>query len=192
MYSEAKRTDTLELRAEKVLLQSQTRTVGSLCSKSLTTLLGKRFYKQNLGGGLQACVTFSLIGWWEVTGWWSRKLNHHSSSSNHSGISVLLLSLKLPSSTWVGALVSVSDCFVFPLRRNQDPAPSPHYFLTAFLFFSLQSLTPLISNCLHLLFETRTWKDSCVLESLTGFCCFSLILVIFCDSGPFHTFCTLF
>ena len=105
-------TDT-ELGAEKGLLQSQEKTVGSLSSKSPTTLLGKRFYKQNLGGGLQGYVTFSLIGWWEVIGWWSRKLHHQPSSSNHSGIHVLLLSLKLPSSTWVGALISVSHCFVF-------------------------------------------------------------------------------
>ena len=78
--------------------------------------------------------------------------------------------------------------FCVSLRRNQDPPPSPLYFLTASPFFSCSPSTPLISNCLHLLFETRTWKDCCVLEGLTGFCCFSLILVIFCDSGPFHTF----
>ena len=193
MHCEAKQTDTLELGADKGLLQSQTRTMGSLCSKSPTTLLGKRFYKQNLGGGLQGCVTFSLIGWWEVAEWWSRKLNHQSSSSNHAGIHVLLLSLKLPSSTWVGTLVSISDCFVFPLRRNQDPAPSKHYFLTAFLFFFLQSLTPLINNYLHLLFGTRTWKDCCVLEGLTGFCSVSAwSLWSFVTVVHFILFCTYF
>ena len=49
----------------------------------------------------------------------------------------------------------VSDCYVYPLKRNQDPAPSLHYcFLTAFPLF-LHSLTPLISNCLNLPFGTQ-------------------------------------
>ena len=49
----------------------------------------------------------------------------------------------------------VSDCYVYPLRRNQDPASSLRCcFLTAFPLF-LHSLTPLISNCLDLPFGTQ-------------------------------------
>ena len=90
-----------------------------------------------------------------------------------------------------GCLNFCITLFCVSLWRNQDPAPSPHYFLTASpFFFFLQSLTPLISNCLHLLFETRTWKDLCpggphrILFSL------NLTFVIFCDC--FILFCTLF
>ena len=46
-------------------------------------------------------------------------------------------------------------CNVYPLRGNQDPAPSLHYcFLTAFPLF-LHSLTFLMSNSLNLPFETQ-------------------------------------
>ena len=39
----------------------------------------------------------------KVTGWCSRNLNHQPSGSNQFGVHLLALSLKLPSSTWVGA-----------------------------------------------------------------------------------------
>ena len=43
-----------------------------------------------------------------VIGWWcSRNLNHQPSGSNRSGVHMLVLSLKLPSPTWMRALVSV-------------------------------------------------------------------------------------
>ena len=71
-----------------------------------------------------------------------------------------MLSLKLPSSTWVGALVPAEELkdellYIYSLRRNQDPALSPHYcFLTTPPLF-LHSLPFLISNCLNLFFETQ-------------------------------------
>ena len=46
-----------------------------------------------------------------------------------------------------------SHCYVYPLRRNQNPAASLHCFLTVFPFF-LHSLSLLISNCLNLPFRT--------------------------------------
>ena len=52
---------------------------------------GRSTYRQNLGVGLQGVAFFWLVAG-EVTGWFSRNL---------------VLSLKLPSSTWVGALVPV-------------------------------------------------------------------------------------
>ena len=57
---------------------------------------------------------FRLVGG-EITGQCSRNL---------------VLSLKLPSSTWVGALVPTENSKVLLcifLRRNQDPAPQLHY-----------------------------------------------------------------
>lgn len=98
----------------------------------------------------------------EVTGWGSRNLDNQPSGFNQSGVLVLVLSLKLPSSSWVRVLVSseLSDCSVYPLRKNQDPAPWLQYcFFSAFPLF-LHSLTLLISNCLNLPCGTqgRSWS----------------------------------
>ena len=68
--------------------------------------------------------------------------------------------LKLPSSTWVGALFPVKELknilLLYPLKRNQDSALSLHYFcfLTTFPSF-LHFPTSLVSNCLHQLFGKR-------------------------------------
>ena len=69
-------------------------------------------------------------GWW-WTGWWSR---------------LLVLSLKLLSSTWLGAFLQAEElkglcCYINPWRRNRDFFP---------LF--LHSLTSWVSNCLNLPF----------------------------------------
>ena len=74
---------------------------------------------------------------------------------------MLVLSLKLPSSTWRGRWFLEKDsemCIrllcVSP-EEESGPCPSVHYcFLTAFPFF-LHFLTPLISNSLNLLFVTQ-------------------------------------
>ena len=71
----------------------------------------------------------------------------------------LMLSLKLPSFTWVGGFSSyrrtqrfVPDCYVYSLRRKRE---SLHYcFLTAPPLF-LYSLPSLVSNCLNLPFGTQ-------------------------------------
>ena len=69
-----------------------------------------------------------------------------------------MLSLKFPSSTWVGILVLAEElkdiAYVYSWRRNQDPAPWLHSFFIALPFF-LDSLTSLISNCLNLPFGTQ-------------------------------------
>ena len=72
-------------------------------------------------------------GWW-WTGWWSR---------------MLVLSLKLLSSTWLGAFLQAEEfkgfcCYINPWRRNWDCFP---------LF--LRSLTSWVSNCLSLPFGTQ-------------------------------------
>ena len=75
-----------------------------------------------------------------------------------------MLSLKLPSSTWVGGLSSCTRtqryCYVYFLRGNQDPAPRLHYCLLAAPPLSLHPLPSLISNCLNLSFGTqgRSWR----------------------------------
>ena len=102
-----------------------------------------------------------------------------------------VLSQKLPSSTWVGALGPVGELrdtyqvVLYPLR-SQDPAQLLHYhFLTAFPLF-LHSLTPLISNSLNLPFGTQgrcrrlkpfsykqemgTQKGFCIREDPAGSC----------------------
>ena len=45
----------------------------------------------------------------EVTGWGSRNLDNQPSGFNQSGVLVLMLSLKLPSSSWAGVLVPVEE-----------------------------------------------------------------------------------
>ena len=123
---------------------------------------------------------FRLVGD-EVTGWCSRNL---------------VLSLKLPSSTWVGGGLSSyrrtqRSCYVYSLRRNQNPAPRLHYcFLTASPLF-LHPLPSLMSRCLNQLFgiqgrsswlnepyflqiETEDTEKICIREGPSGSCCISL------------------
>ena len=72
---------------------------------------------------------------------------------------MLALSLKLPSSTWLGALVPVEELRDICIRSSclsleEEPGPCPKLhdcFLTTFPLF-LHSFPPLISNCLHLPF----------------------------------------
>ena len=95
------------------------------------------------GERCRVCDFLWLVGG-EITGWYSRNL---------------VLSLKLPSSTWVGALVPTEELkgigYVYSLWWNQDPALLLHYyFLTASPLF-LHSLSSLISNCLNMPFGTQ-------------------------------------
>ena len=52
------------------------------------------------------------------------------------------------------------SCYVYFLRRNQDPAARLHYCLLTVSPWSLHPLPSLISNLLNLLFETqgRSWR----------------------------------
>ena len=65
----------------------------------------KKVLYGNLREGCRVC-NLPLVGG-EVTGWCSKNLNHQPSGSNQSGVPVLVLSLKLPSSTWAGPLVPI-------------------------------------------------------------------------------------
>ena len=95
------------LRQRKVYCKGQARSMGGSCSKHPNSpiVFWEEFLKTNSGGGLQDAW---LVGG-EVTGWWSRNLSHQPSGSNWSGVNVLMLSLKLPPSTWVRALVPVKE-----------------------------------------------------------------------------------
>lgn len=73
---------------------------------------------------------------------------------------VLVLSLKLPSLTRVGApgLAECRDLYqsaIPPPRKKQDPALSLHYCFLAAFPLSLPSLSSLISSCLKLPFGTQ-------------------------------------
>ena len=81
------------------------------------------------GGGwslhyLPLCAGFLLIGWW----WGNRNL---------------VLSLKLPSSTWVGALVPAKELKVLLcIFLEKEPGPCP---VTALLFLDCFSLVSVFS-----------------------------------------------
>ena len=83
----------------------------------------------------------------------------------------------------------VSDCYVYPLRRNQDPTLSLHYcFLTDFSLF-LCSLIPLVSKCLNLPFGTqersRRLKPFSYKQEMGDM---ESLLYLFCTNGSFLTF----
>ena len=157
-HSEAKQAETSEFGAERVLLQGQARRTGSSCSKDLNSPVD--FKEEGFIGnvceeGCRVCTLLWLVDG-EVTGWCSRNLDHRPSGSYQSGVHMLVLSLMLPSSPWVGGLLScrrtqryVSDNYVHPLRRNQDQSPSLRHCLF------LHSLAPLNTNCLNLPFGTQ-------------------------------------
>ena len=91
------------------------------------------------------CVTFFWLTGGEVTGWCSRNL---------------VLSLKLSSSTWIGALVSSelkNYCYMYYLRRNPK---------AALLFLDCSSLVSLssLSSDYHL-FEPALWNPGKVREA---------------------------
>ena len=98
MHKEAKQTQTSEFGAEKGLLQGSSKENRWLMLK--TAKLPKGFRGRVLVGkiwdkGCRVCDVFS--DWLVVTGWCSRNL---------------VLSLKLPTSSWVGAL--------FPAEEPED------------------------------------------------------------------------
>ena len=104
---------------------------------------GEVFIGKIWSEGCRVC-DFLVVGWWEVKGWCSRNL---------------VLNLKLPFSTWVGALFSAEELkdiiMYISSGRNKDLAPLLHYcFLTVPPLF-LHSLTSVISSCLNLPFGTQ-------------------------------------
>ena len=100
-HSEAKQTWTFG--AEEGLLQGQARRMGGSCSKNPNSLMGfgEKFLEAKLGVRAAGCVAFFWLVGGEVTGRCSRDL---------------VISLKLPSSTCLGALVpaeELKDIFMY-------------------------------------------------------------------------------
>lgn len=98
--------------------------MGSSHTKTgLTSGLGEEIYRQNLGNCLQGVAASLCLVDGEEIG----QFRNQTSSSNWSGIHRFMLSPKLPSSTWIGALdsyrktqTSASDCYVYSLRKYQE------------------------------------------------------------------------
>ena len=149
MHSKAKQTQTSEFGVENSLLQGKARRTGGSCSKTptLQCFLGKSFYRPKFGMRVAGCMT--PPDWWvsgEVTGQYSRNL---------------VLSLKLPSSTCVGALVPTE---VFRHLMYIPWEGTRILFLTAALQLLdcssfLHFLTLLTRNCLNLLFGTQEFLE---------------------------------
>ena len=131
-----------------ISLQSQPRRMGSsACAQKAQTplqLSGKGFYRQCGEGGSQG-VHNSLMGcWWSVG-----NLNHQPSSSSQSGVSMLVVSLQLTSSTCESAQGHGSEYFPRPLRGSLafdsryffllDSLPLCLHFLTSLIKFALQN-----------------------------------------------------
>ena len=97
-------------------------------SELLKGIQGGSLYRYLKGGeGCKVC-NLPLIGWWWGDRWCSKNLSHWHSGSSHR-----VLSLKLPSSTWVG----LSGCYI-PTRRSQQHTPRLCY---GFFLHSLTLIT---------------------------------------------------
>lgn len=148
----------------KVYCKAQTRRMGWLTLKRSTQTLqwfsGKNFYRQNWGECCRVCDP-PLTGWWWGNRGCSRNLYYQPCSSNQSGVYVLRFILKLPPSTWVGALVPtelryVSNCYAHLPRKNQDPAPLLYYGF--FCILSLRQLATVRICPLELREGLAGWK----------------------------------
>ena len=139
MHSVAKQM--LQSVAKKVLFQGQTRRIRQLMLEKpeLPMVFREKILYGKLGVKAAGC-DFLLIGWWEITVQCSRNL---------------VLSLKLPSSISVPALVPRRPqrcCYVYSLRKNQDPAPGLLYCFLIILPLLLLPLPSQINKCLNLSF----------------------------------------
>lgn len=150
-HSEAKKLETWESGAEKGLLQRLWKESGQFMLKKLKfqMVFGEAFLWAKPGGRPAGGVTLLSLVSCKITGWCSQNLNHRSSGSSQSGVHVLVLCLKLPSSSWLGSLVPTEG-----LRNTCQivtSTPSPHQeesgpcFIAAVLFidcFSFASAFP--------------------------------------------------
>ena len=118
---------------------------------------GPQKQKETFGVRAAGCVSFNWLVGGEATELCSRNL---------------VLSLKLPSSTWVGAPVLQNSkyCYACFLSKNQDLASRlyPHLIVLLFLY----PLPSLISNCLNLPFVTqgrsRRLNEAYILQTRNG------------------------
>ena len=99
---------SLEQREAYCRVRQREQAVHAAKTQTIAWLWPKSFYRWNLGEGCQCGTVFWLAGG-EVTGRCFRNLTHQRFGSDHSGIHVLELSLKLPSSPWVGTFVPMEE-----------------------------------------------------------------------------------
>ena len=146
------------LEQREVYCQVKRGEQSSSCSKCPNSLmiLGKSFYNRIWWGGLLLGDLPQLVGG-ELTGWWSRNLNHQSSGSNQSGVHMLVLSLP-----WGRDLSSCSGtqiCIRLPCVTLGRTRTLPHHCAAPswppLLCFCVPSLSSLISICLNLSFVTQ-------------------------------------
>ena len=99
-----------EFWTEKSLLQGPSKENGQLMLKKpkLSDGFQGRVFKGKFGGRAAGYMTFFWLVGGEIM-WCSKSLNHQPSGSNWSGVHMLMLSLKLPSSTWVAMWLSFAN-----------------------------------------------------------------------------------
>ena len=97
-------TNTRAWIRERLNCKGQVRGMGVSCSKDPKSLIGFREESLQIKLGVKEAghLTCLWLAGVEVTGCRSRNLNCRPSGSNEPGILVLVFSLKLPSSTWMG------------------------------------------------------------------------------------------
>ena len=109
---------------------------------------------ESLGEGVRVfiylplCAIFLLIG-----SWWSNTVERQEYCAQPE-VAVIPLGRGLSS-----CRRTQRYCYIYSLKKSQDPAPLLHYCFDSY-FFVLHVLASLISNCLHLPFETqgRSWR----------------------------------
>ena len=130
-HSEVKRTETLEFGAGKVLLPEPSKDYGWLMLKrpELSRGFQWRVFKGKFCQEGYRVWDLPLIGWW-----WGNRVSlgiwHRPSR-----IYVLVLSLKLPSSTWIGALAPIEELSnMFQTLCSSPQEEHGLYFMAALLF----------------------------------------------------------
>ena len=128
-HSKTKPTETLKFGTEKGLLQGHTgrQEVHALRNPMLPDHFAGRVFKGEVRGERCSVYDFLLFGWW---------------GDNRD----LVLSLKLPSSTWAGALVLAEGLKgMLCTTRKEEPGPcfiEVLLFLDSSSFVSASSLFP--------------------------------------------------
>ena len=171
--SEAKKIETWESGAEKSLLQRLWKESGQFMLKKLKfqMVFGEAFLWAKSGGRPAGGVTLlSLVGC-EITGWCSQNLNHWPSGSSQSGVHVLVLCLKLPSSSWLESLVPTEGlrnmCQIVMSTPSPYQEESGPCFIAALLLIDCFSFA---SAFLHSPFYFIFYWRIIALHNFTVFC----------------------
>lgn len=158
MHSKFKQIETFNFGAEQGLLQGSSKEKGQFMLKrlKLSDGLGGRVFIVKICGESLLCVCdLSLLGG-KVIGWCSRNFNHQPFGSSQSSVLVLVLSLKLISSTWVGALIPIEVVTLLCVFLKEEPGPCPK---STLLFLEGSSFVSAFHPFSNLwLFESALWN----------------------------------